>query len=399
MNGDEPPSTGDRLRIALLSTPQLPVPPPRYAGTERVVAALAQELARRGHAVTLLAPGDSRPACALLPTIRQSLWSTGYRGDVAAHISISLARAWAVHEQFDVIHSHVETLGLLVARLCPTPVVSTLHGRLDGSGVPELLDEFDDVPLVAISDSQRRWSPRANWVATIHHGLRFADAPPRTEPRTYLALVGRVAPEKGIAEAIELARMTGLRVRLAAKAYDDAERDLFDRVVRPAIDEGVVEYLGEVGPGERDELLAGALATVMLGAWPEPFGLVAIESLALGTPVIARRAGALPELIEHHVDGFLVDDLDEARLAVDRAAGLDRAAIQRRARTRFSVERMTDAYEAVYRALVSTRRPAPVRTSTRAALGVLANDDPAAGAMAADPGPVAEPVVADPRAG
>jgi len=395
-SADEPGSTGDRLRIALLSTPQLPVPPPRYAGTERVVAALARELARRGHEVTLLGPGDSRPDCTLIPTIPQSLWSTGYRGDVSAHISISLARAWAVHERFDVIHSHVETLGLLVARLCPTPIVSTLHGRLDGSGVPELLDEFDDVPLVAISHSQRRWSPRANWVATIHHGLPFADIPFRREPGTYLALVGRVSPEKGIAEAIELARMTGLRVRLAAKAYDDAERALFEQVVRPAIDEGVVEYVGEVGPGERDELLAGALATVMLGAWPEPFGLVAIESLALGTPVIARRAGALPELIEHHVDGFLVDDLAEACLAVDRAAGLNRAAIRRRARTRFSVERMTDAYEGVYRALVASRRPAPVRTTTRAALGVLTSGEQA---VAADPEPVAAAVAADPRAG
>ena len=395
-SADEPGSRRDRLRIALLSTPQLPVPPPRYAGTERVVAALAHELGRRGHEVTLLGPGDSRPECPLIPTIRQSLWSTGYRGDVSAHISISLARAWAVHAQFDVIHSHVETLGLLIARLCPTPIVSTLHGRLDGSGVPDLLDEFDDVPLVAISDSQRRWSPRANWVATIHHGLPFADAPVGGEPGNYLALVGRVAPEKGIAEAIELARMTGLRLRLAAKAYDDLERVLFEQVVRAAIDEGIVEYVGEVGPGERDELLAGARATVMLGAWPEPFGLVAIESLALGTPVIARRAGALPELIEHHVNGFLVDDLAEASLAVDRAAGLDRVAIRRRARSRFSVERMTDAYEAVYRSLVAARRPAPVRTTTRAALGVVASGEPA---VAAASEPAAAVATADPRAG
>jgi glycosyltransferase involved in cell wall biosynthesis len=335
----------------------LPIPPARYAGTERIVAALADGLHRRGHRVTLFAPGDSQVDCELVPTVSESLWSSGYRGDLGAYINLTLAKAWSASADFDVIHSHVDTAGLPFARWCPTPVVSTLHGRLDGAGHPRLLDEFFDVPLVAISESQRRWSPRANWVATIPHGLDLAGAPFASSVGGYLAFVGRIAPEKGVADAVALARATGLPLRMAAKVYDQRERDLFADVVAPAIEEGIVEYLGEVGPTQRDELYAGALATLMLGAWPEPFGLVAIESMATGTPVIARRAGALPEIIEHGRSGFLVDDLQEAVLAVDRASALDRRQVRQRAVGQFSVERMLDDYERVYAALVGSGAP------------------------------------------
>ena len=264
-------------------------------------------------------------------------------------------------DEFDLIHSHLDTAGLPFARWCPTPVVSTLHWRVDGVGHPELLDEFCDVPLVAISDSQRRWSPRANWVATVHHGLDLTGAPFGSNAGQYLAFIGRIAPEKGVVDAVDLARATGLVLRVGAKVYDDRERDLFDRVVAPAVAEGVVEYLGEVGPRERDELYAGALATVMLGAWPEPFGLVAIESMATGTPVIARRAGALPEILQHGRTGFLVDDLQEAVLAVERARAIDRRDVRRDVLERFSAERMLDDYERVYRSLVRPSAPTPSR--------------------------------------
>lgn len=330
----------------------LPVPPPGYAGTERVVAALVAELTRRGHSVTLYAPGDSEVECELVPTIPKSLWATGYEGDVSAFINISLAKVWHDHARFDIIHSHVETIGFLFARHCPTPVVTTLHGRLDVAGIPELLTEFSDIPLVAISDSQGRWFPDANWIATVHHGLPLEQAPFSGEPGGYLALVGRVTPEKGIDEAIELARRTGLQLKLAAKVYDPHEKVHFKEIVQPAIDEGIVEFVGEVGQVERDRLYSGALATLMLGAWPEPFGLVAIESMATGTPVIGRRAGALTETIEHGVDGFLVDDLDEAELGVERVRELDRASIRRRVIERFSVAHMAEEYEEVYRKLI-----------------------------------------------
>ncbi len=352
--GREETTTADRpLRIALVAPPLVPVPPPRYGGTERVVAALAAELERRGHEVTVFAAGDSRPAGRLVPVLPTSVWSTGYRGDVTAHFIRTAAIAWSRAEEFDILHSHIEVHGFLLARYAPRPVVTTLHGRLDVAGIPELLEAFPEIPLVSISDSQRRWAPRANWVATVSHGLPLEVIPFEDRPGGELLFVGRIAPEKGVAEVIELARRTGRRVRMAAKAYDPAEVELFERLVRPAIETGLVTYEGELGEAARNELYRRALATLMLGAWPEPFGLVAIESLAAGTPVIARRAGALPEIVEHGIDGFLVDDIEEATLAVRLVDGLDRARIRARALERFSVARMTDAYEAIYRRLIA----------------------------------------------
>ena len=355
----------ERLRIALVSPPMLPVPPPTYAGTERVVAALGETLVAHGHDVTLFAPGDSEFSGTLVATPERSLWSREYRDDVSSFINVTLAKVWARHDEFDIIHSHVETLGFLFARYCPTPVVTTLHGRLDVSGIPELIEEFSDISLVAISDSQRRWGEDANWVGTIHHGLPLEQMPFRPDPGDYLAFVGRITPEKGIGDVIELARRTKLPLKMAAKVYDEHEKVHFDEVVKPAIEKGIVEFLGEVGPLERDPLYAGARATIMLGAWPEPFGLVAIESLATGTPVIARRAGALTETIEHGIDGFLVDDLTEAELAVSMIPDLDRTLIRERALERFSPERMTAEYETVYTDLVEKARRGELTAATQ----------------------------------
>ncbi len=343
------------LRIAVIVPPMLPVPPTSYAGTERVVAAIVHELHGRGHEVTLFASGDSDVECELVPIIPASLWSTGYHGDVSAFINVGLAAVWRQAERFDIVHSHAETLGFLFARHCPTPVVTTLHGRLDVSGIPDLLAEFVDIPLVAISESQRRWAPDANWVATIHHGLDLSGMPFSERAGDYLAFVGRVTPEKGVEDAIEVARRAKRTLRMVAKVYDPHEKVHYAEVVEPAIADGTVEFLGELGPMGRDPVLAGARATIMMGAWPEPFGLVAIESMAAGTPVIARRAGGLTETVEHGVDGFLVDDLEEAALAIDMAGELDRSEIRRRALERFSPARMIDAYEQVYEKLLSER--------------------------------------------
>jgi glycosyltransferase involved in cell wall biosynthesis len=361
--GDE---TG-KLRIGIVSGPMVAIPPPGYAGTERIVAVLVEELASRGHDVTLIGPGDSRVNAELVPTIDQALWSSGMRGDMTPYLQVSIERAWAACDRFDIIHSHLDTLSFSFARHCPTPVVHTLHGRLDLPGIPELLDEFREIPLIAISQSQRRWRPENNWVATVHHGLPLAEAPFAAEPGEYLAFVGRVAPEKGVDDAVELARATGHQLRIAAKVHEEDEQQLFAEIVQPAIDDGTASYEGELAADDRDRLLAGAAATVMLGAWPEPFGLVAIESMATGTPVIARRAGALTEIVDHGRTGFLVDDLQEAQLAVREAEELDRAEVRRLAVERFSVDRMVDEYEAVYRRLaagsVDPSRPAgPVLT-------------------------------------
>lgn len=345
------------MRIALVASPFLPVPPRAYAGTERVIEVLAAGLHRRGHAVTLFAPGDSRVECELVPTIDRSLWSrSDSPEDPQPFFELTRARVWRERERFDVIHSHLEAHGFQFARHCPTPVVSTLHGRLDLPGLPELIAEFSEIPLVSVSDNQRRWYPQANWVATVHHGLALESMTHSDRPGGYLALVGRLSPEKGIAEAVQLARQVGLPLRVAAKQRSPEEQRLYREVLEPAVREGVAEYLGEIGPPERDALYAGALATLMLGAWPEPFGLVAIESLAAGTPVIARKAGALPEIIEHGVDGFLVDDVIEASLAIDRVRSLDRGRIRERALARFSADCMVDAYERVYRRVVEDAR-------------------------------------------
>ena len=345
----------ESLRIGVAVPPMLSVPPAGYAGTERVVASLVEELHRRGHKVTLFAAGDSQVDCERVPIVPKSLWSMGYRGNVANYIALAVAAVWREHARLDIIHSHLETTAFPMARHCPTPVVSTLHGRLDTAGTPELFREFTDIPLVAISESQRRWFPHNNWVATIHHGLNMESAPFSSRPGDYLAFVGRTAPEKGIRQSIELARRVGMTLRIAAKVYDETEQAHFDEVVAPAVKEGVAEFLGELPPSQRDPLMAGARATLMLGQWPEPFGLVAIESLATGTPVIARRAGALTETIEHGVDGFLVDDLSEAALAVELVGDLDRANIRDRALQRFSPEHMVDQYEDVYRKLLEVR--------------------------------------------
>ena len=357
------------LRILHVAPPMLPVPPPSYAGTERVVAALADEQHRRGHQVALVGAGDSDVPYELISTVERSLWSSGYEGDVASYMQHSAAVAWRESERFDIIHSHLENHTFLLARYAPVPVVTTLHGRLDIAGMPELLDEFRDVPLVAISDSQRRWHPEQRWMATIHHGLPLETMPFSGRPGDYLAFVGRVAPEKGIEDAIELARRSGLVLRVAAKVYNDEEKELFTEVVEPAIAEGVVEFLGEVGPAERDPLYAGARATIMLGAWPEPFGLVAIESLATGTPVIARRAGALTETIEHGLTGFFIDDVTEGAMALQQLTELDRRAIRAHALARFSPGRMADEYEAVYLELITERQDAVPQLPTPVAVG------------------------------
>jgi glycosyltransferase involved in cell wall biosynthesis len=345
-----------RLRIGIVAPPLVPIPPKGYAGTERIVAALAIGLHERGHQVTVFAAGDSDLPCEVVPVVPRAVWARGLTGDDSAYFAMSVALAWEQASRFDVIHSHVEHAGFLMARHCGTPVVTTLHRRLDTGGIAQLIDRMPDVPLIAISDSQRRWNPDANWIATIHHGLDFRHTPSTTTPGEYLLLVGRLSREKGVEEAIEVARRSGRRLVMAMKeAREPEELEMFPRTVQPAIDEGVVDWRGEVDGEERDRLMAGAFATLMLGGWPEPFGLVAIESMATGTPVIGRRAGALMEILDHGATGFLVDDVDEAVLAVERIPAIRRDRVAAYARGRFSAERMTSLYEQAFASLVGRR--------------------------------------------
>ncbi len=343
------------LRIGLIAPPLLPVPPPAYGGTERVIHALAEGLYRLGHDVTLFASADSDVSCRLVATVPQACW-TGGSPDVEGSFERVLDTVSRHDGRFDVIHSHLETKGFQFARSSQTPVVSTMHGRLDEPLTRTALRAHSDVPLVAISKSQQDLAPWANWVGMVGNGLDLDRMPFGSLAGGYLLFVGRIAREKGIIEAIEVARRTRRRLVIAAKVFDATESDLFESEVRPALRPGRVEYLGEVGPAVRDPVFAGAEATLMLGDWPEPFGLVAIESLATGTPVIALRRGALPEIIEDGVDGYLVDDLRGAERAVAFAKSLDRRHIRDRAIRRFSAARMVDDYLAVYRHVLDSRQ-------------------------------------------
>jgi glycosyltransferase involved in cell wall biosynthesis len=368
-----------RLRIGIVAPPLVRIPPTGYAGTERIVAAVALGMHERGHEVTVFASGDSDLPCEVVPVVPHSLWGRGLKGDTTSYLEMSVARAWDQAARFDIIHSHVEQAGFLMARHCGTPVLSTLHKRVDTGGVAELIDIMPDVPLVAISESQRRWNPGANWIATIHHGLDFTDTPTSLKPGSYLLLVGRLSPDKGVAEAIEVARRTGTRLVMAAKAHEADEREMFETVVRPAIAEGLVDWRGEVDGEERDRLMAGALVTLMLGAWPEPFGLVAIESMATGTPVIARRAGGCTETVDHGATGFLVDDVHEAILAVDRIPTLRRDRVAAYARGRFSADRMTSLYEQAYLTLLSQQEEMAVAPAPTVPVGPDRGRDAAMG--------------------
>ncbi len=342
------------LRIAQVAPPMERVPPLAYGGTERIVHGLVVELDRRGHEVTTFASGDSDVPGRLVATVPEALRPAGYMGDALPWFHLTMRQVVDRANEFDVIHSHLEWANLLLARVSPIPVVATFHGRLD---LPWSASLLSDPPagLVAISQSQASAHPDVPWTV-VHNGLRLDDAPFERRRGDSLCFVGRIAQEKGVVEALEVAREAGRPLRIAAKvAPGGAERAYYDAVFKPALDAAGsdVEFLGELTQADRDRLFAESYASLMPGAWPEPFGLVAIEALATGTPVIARRIGALPEIIRDGIDGFFGDDVTGMAFAVDRVEGLDRAAIRASVLERFSAERMTDGYEAVYRRMLA----------------------------------------------
>jgi glycosyltransferase involved in cell wall biosynthesis len=339
------------LRIAQIAPPMERVPPRAYGGTERVIHELVVELDRRGHEVTTFASGDSDVPGRHIVTVPEALRPSGFAGDAAPYFYLTMGAVVDRLGQFDIVHSHLEWAGLLMASMIDLPVISTFHGRLDLPWATESLARYPR-GLVAISQNQASTHPDIEWAGVVHNGLTLDDAPFDRRRGEDLCFVGRVVAEKGIVEAIEIAQKTGRRVRIAAKVGPNApERDYYQNVFKPAVEAAgsSVEYLGEIEQADRDRLFAESYATLMPGSWPEPFGLVAIESLACGTPVISRRVGALPEIIRDGVDGFFGDDTVEMAFKVDRVEDLDRAAISRSVRDRFSAKRMTDRYEAIYR--------------------------------------------------
>lgn len=350
--GSEHDDDGDRLRIGLVAPPFERVPPTGYGGTERVVHALAVGLARRGHAVTLFGTGDSDVPGLVRPTAPGPVRGTGVAG-AAALPWLVLTQLTVIRDagDLDILHDHVDWVGLMLGDAVDVPVVATFHGRLDLPGAAELL-AASRCHHVAISESQAATHPGPWWTAVVHNGLDLAGAPflPAEQRGDELCFVGRLVPEKGILEAIETARLSGRRLLVAAKVgAQPAEVDYHDRVVAPAMRTADVEFLGELSSADRDALFARSHATLMPGGWPEPFGLVAIESLACGTPVVARPVGALPEIVRDGVDGWFGDSASDLAARVDDVDRLDRAAIRASVLDRFSASRMVEGYLRVYR--------------------------------------------------
>jgi glycosyltransferase involved in cell wall biosynthesis len=338
------------LRIAQVAPPLERVPPEMYGGTERVMYELIVELVRRGHDVTTFASGDSEVPGRHIPTVPVALRPADYKDDPMGYFLTTIHAVIDRDADFDLIHSHLEWASLLLARATATPVVATFHGRLDLPYSRELFASPTPASLVAISASQASPHPEVDW-NVVYNGLTLRGAPFDRRRTDALCFVGRVAREKGVVEAMEIAAIADRPLRIAAKvAPTGPEREFHEEVFLPALTAAGsrVEFLGELAGDERDELLASSYAALMPGSWPEPFGLTAIEALATGTPVLARRVGALPEIIRDGVDGFFGDDAAEMAYYVPQIETLDRRAIRDSVVERFSASRMADGYEAVY---------------------------------------------------
>ena len=371
----------ERLRIAQVAPLYERVPPSLYGGTERVVAYLTDELVRRGHDVTLFASGDSKTTAKLIAPVPIALRLSGEACDpLSAHV-IELSNVIEHADAFDIIHCHMDYPGFLVGRAVSTPVLHTLHGRLDLPYLRPVFEQFRDTPIVSISDAQRKPLRDLDlaWVGTVHHGLplqRYVYSP---EGGDYLAFLGRVAPEKRLDLAIAVAGRLGVPLRVAAKV-DPADRVYFEREIRPYLNDPLIDFIGEIGDAEKPAFLGGATALLFPIDWPEPFGLVMIEAMACGTPVVARPCGSVPEVMRPGVTGFVANTVDEMVDAVKRLHEIDRAGCRQWVERQFSVERMTDDYERIYRAVLD-REVRPGRRPDRAArsFGGIRGSDPPTG--------------------
>jgi glycosyltransferase involved in cell wall biosynthesis len=341
------------MRIAQVAPLFESVPPRLYGGTERVVSYLTEELVRQGHDVTLFASGDSETKAKLVSGCPQALWHAGDCKETLPHHVRLMELVFRDVARFDVIHFHCDYLHFPLLRRHPSPSITTMHGRLRLPDVQALFQEYAEMPLVSISDDQRRPLPGANWRATVYHGLPRDLHTFRERPGEYLAFLGRIAPEKRLDRAIIIARLAGRKLKVAAKIYPE-DRAYFHETIEPLLREAGpwVEFVGEVGGREKDEFLGNALALLFPIDWPEPFGLVMIEALACGTPVVAFRNGSVPEIIADGVTGFIVASVEEAVRAVGRVSALSRAACRRAFEDRFEAGRMARDYLEVYRRLI-----------------------------------------------
>ncbi len=335
------------MRIAQVAPLFESVPPKLYGGTERIVHYLTEELVRQGHQVTLFASGDSVTSAHLVPLCPRALRLDGTCDDPVARHLAALERVAARRADFDVVHFHTDYLHFPLARHLGVPNLSTLHGRLDIPALQPLYAEYSDMPVVSISDAQRRPLPHANWLGTVYHGLPLDLLPFRDEPGDYFAFVGRLSQEKRPDRAVAIAAALGVPLKMAAK-IDAADQTYFDQHVAHLIAPPRVEHIGEIGDDEKATFIGQARAVLFPVDWPEPFGLVMIEAMACGTPVIAFRCGSVPEVMVDGVTGFVVDTVDQAIAAAARIDTLNRRHIRHIFETRFSARRMARDYLALY---------------------------------------------------
>ncbi len=338
------------MRIAQIAPLYESVPPARYGGTERVVFHLTEELVRLGHDVTLFASGDSKTGAELVPGCPRALWQDRECRETLPHHVRLMELVFADVTRFDVLHFHTDFVHFPLLRRQPWPNVTTLHGLLSAHDSGPFFDTYPEMPLVSISDSQRRPVPSANWLATIHHGLPRRLHSFCEQPGEYLAFLGRISPEKRLDRAIEVARRSAIPLKIAAKVYPE-ERGYYSEVILPMLREAgaLVEFVGEIGGAAKDEFLERALALLFPIDWEEPFGLVMIEAMACGTPVVAWRRGSVPEVVEDGSTGFIVDDVEGAVDAVAHIKGIDRVSCRRAFEERFDAARMATQYVDVYR--------------------------------------------------
>ena len=346
------------MRIAQVAPLYERTPPRLYGGTERVVSYLTEELVRQGHDVTLFASGDSVTSAELIAPCERALRLDPDCCDALAYHIIMLDQVYRRASQFDVIHFHIDYLHFPTSRRQRVPQLTTLHGRLDLPELQHVYRQFRDMPLVSISNAQRRPLEWANWRATIFHGLPENLYSPDRGAGRYLAFIGRISPEKRVDRAIEVAQRVGMPIRIAAK-IDKVDAEYFQTQIKPMLDHPLVEFIGEITEDEKQELLGNAYALLFLIDWPEPFGLAMIEAMACGTPVIAFRNGSVPELVQEGVSGFVVDSMDQAAAAVYKVETLHRAACRKAFEDRFTVCRMARNYVAEYKRL-QAREYAPV---------------------------------------
>jgi len=344
------------MRIAQISPLFEAVPPKLYGGTERVVYSLTEELVAMGHDVTLFASGDSVTSATLAPMRREALRLDPTVRDWIASYMRMMELICRRADDFDVLHFHTDYFPLSLFSRQNTPFVTTLHGRLDLPEFKEIYETFPDAPFVSISNSQRRPIPHLNWIRTVLHGVPAQLLTPQPVKQEYGAFLGRISPEKGVDQAIKIAGKAGLKLKIAAKV-DNADKEYYDTKIKPLIQGNPdVEFIGEINDAQKPAFLSGAHALIFPIRWPEPFGLVMIEAMACGTPVIAFNCGSVPEVIDPGLSGFIVNDIDEAVAAVGKIHTLDRGRVRATFDRRFTSRRMAEDYVDLYETLAQPVR-------------------------------------------